>query len=100
MTKNHLATIAACAFAGYALWYVNLKPAGSTAVSAQPAQRARDRGLMEWHALVNGQAAELLPLGTSFAAIDNSPYVDPTGPLSFGTLTFDQLLAKQFGTRP
>lgn len=53
MTTNQLTTVAAIAFAGFALWYITRKP--GAAVAAQPGQQQRDLGLQAWYGLRSDQ---------------------------------------------
>lgn len=56
MNMNQAMTVGAIGFAGFALWKITRKPGG--AVTAQPAQQARDTGLTAWNDLLNAQSME------------------------------------------
>lgn len=70
MNKDQLMTWGAVAFAGFALYYITRKKQPGTEVSAQPAQRDRDTGLMDWLSLLNQQKSDTQPAATAAAAAD------------------------------
>jgi hypothetical protein len=60
LTPQHLLTVGAVIFAGFALYEFTKKPGG--AVSSQPGQAQRDAGLSQWHDLTLQQAADIAGL--------------------------------------
>lgn len=65
LKPQHLMTVGAVIFAGFALYEFTKKPGGAT--SAQPGQAQRDAGLMQWHDLTQQQAADIAGLTVSTA---------------------------------
>jgi hypothetical protein len=63
LKPNHLLTVGAVIFAGFALYEFTKKPGGK--VSAQPGQQQRDDALMQWHDLTQQQAADIAGLQVS-----------------------------------
>jgi hypothetical protein len=64
MNSNHVMTVGAIAFAGYAVWSTTRK--AGNAVAAQPAQRAKDQALIAWQDIQASQAADLAAGDTFF----------------------------------
>lgn len=60
LKPQHLLTVGAVIFAGFALYEFTKKPGG--AVSSQPGQQERDTGLSQWHDLTLQQAADIAGL--------------------------------------
>jgi hypothetical protein len=77
LKPNHLLTVGAVIFAGYAL-YETLKKPGGTVASAQPGQAQRDTGLTSWLNLQDFQTA-------THAAEDS--YSQLSIPSNFGGVT-------------
>lgn len=71
MNANSAMTVGAIGFAGFALWYITRKPGG--AVTAQPAQQARDSALTQWMDLQVAQSDEILSLNFLPSPVSSGP---------------------------